>query len=69
MLRAQGEQFVLISPVEVPRHYDIAMLQAELDAVAAESGAVSVRLMHENIVVATTQLRMRVDGPATLISP
>lgn len=55
----QGDDFVLISQVEVPSRYDIAMLQAELESLPDLEG-VHVRLQHENIFVATNQLRMNV---------
>lgn len=52
-----GEQFVLISQVQIPRHWDLGMLQADLEALGAEQGY-TVRLQHENIFVATNQLRL-----------
>jgi glycine cleavage system transcriptional repressor len=53
----RGEEFVLIGQVEVPTHWDIRMMQADLEQMGAELGF-TVRLQHENIFVATNQLRM-----------
>jgi len=59
-----GERFVLISQVEIPRRWDLSMLQADLEALGAEQGY-TVRLQHENIFIATNQLRLgRGEGPA-----
>lgn len=54
----QGDQFVLIGQVRVPQKWDIQMLQADLEQLAMESGY-TVRLQHENLFVATNQLRLR----------
>lgn len=51
------EQFVLISQVQIPRRWDLAMLQADLEALGTEQGY-DVRLQHENIFIATNQLRL-----------
>lgn len=51
-----GKQFVLVSQVQIPRHWDPGMLQADLQALGAEQGY-TVRLQHENIFIATNQLR------------
>jgi len=56
-----GEQFVLISQVQIPRRWDLAMLQADLEALGAEQGY-TVRLQHENIFIATNQLRLYSHG-------
>jgi len=53
----QGSDFVLISQVEIPPRWDIAMLQTDLDELARAEGF-TVRLQHENIFVATNQLRL-----------
>jgi predicted amino acid-binding ACT domain protein len=53
-----GSEFVLIGQVEVPRRWDINHLQADLEEMGRESGY-TVKLQHENIFVATNQLRMR----------
>ena len=52
-----GGDFVLISQVQIPRTWDLAMLQADLEALGAEQGY-TVRLQHENIFIATNQLRL-----------
>jgi len=53
----RGEELVLISQLEVPVHWDIPMLQADLEQIAGRIGF-TVRLQHENIFVATNQLRL-----------
>jgi glycine cleavage system transcriptional repressor len=52
-----GEQFVLIGQLQVPKRWDIAMLQADLEQIGRESGY-TVRLQHEDVFVATNQLRL-----------
>jgi predicted amino acid-binding ACT domain protein len=52
-----GDRFVLISQVQVPRHWDLAMLQADLEQLGREQGY-TVRLQHENLFIATNQLRL-----------
>jgi glycine cleavage system transcriptional repressor len=52
-----GEEFVLIGQVEIPAHWDIRMLQADLEEMGNELGF-TVKLQHENIFVATNQLRL-----------
>ncbi len=54
--RTEGD-FVLVGQVEIPPEADLALLQADLEAIAAEAGF-TVRLQHENVFVATNQLRM-----------
>ena len=54
----EGERFVLISQVQIPRRWDLSMLQADLEALGAEQGY-TVRLQHENIFIATNQLRLQ----------
>lgn len=54
---SEGEQFVLISQVQVPKRWDIEMLQADLEHLANEIGH-TVRLQHENVFVATNQLQL-----------
>ena len=51
-----GEEFVLIGQVEIPAHWDIHMLQADLEQMGQDLGF-TVKLQHENIFVATNQLR------------
>ena len=53
----KGEEFVLIGQLEVPTRWDIRMLQADLEAMGHELGF-TVKLQHENIFVATNQLRL-----------
>lgn len=53
----QGEDFVLIGQLEIPTHWDIRMLQADLEQMGSELGF-AVKLQHENIFVATNQLRL-----------
>jgi len=57
----RGEDFVLIGQLEVPTQWDIRMLQADLEQMGSELGF-AVKLQHENIFVATNQLRLRVGG-------
>jgi len=52
-----GEEFVLIGQLEVPTQWDIRMLQADLEQMGSELGF-TVKLQHENIFVATNQLRL-----------
>lgn len=52
-----GEDFVLIGQLEVPTRWDIRMLQADLEQMGSELGF-TVKLQHENIFVATNQLRL-----------
>ncbi len=53
----RAEEFVLIGQVEIPTRYDIRMLQADLEQMGSELGF-TVKLQHENIFVATNQLRL-----------
>jgi glycine cleavage system transcriptional repressor len=53
----RDEQFVLISQVQIPRRWDLAMLQADLEQLGRQLGF-AVRLQHENIFIATNQLRL-----------
>jgi glycine cleavage system transcriptional repressor len=53
----KDQQFVLISQVEIPRHWDLCMLQTDLEQMGREEDF-AVRLQHENIFVATNQLRL-----------
>jgi glycine cleavage system transcriptional repressor len=52
-----GGQFMLVSQVQIPRKWDLAMLQADLEQLGAEQNY-TVRLQHENIFIATNQLRL-----------
>jgi predicted amino acid-binding ACT domain protein len=52
-----NDEFVLIGQLEVPTRWDIRMLQADLEAMGKELGF-TVKLQHENVFVATNQLRL-----------
>jgi predicted amino acid-binding ACT domain protein len=52
-----GDEFVLIGQLEVPTRWDIHMLQTDLEQMGEELGF-TVRLQHENVFVATNQLRV-----------
>jgi predicted amino acid-binding ACT domain protein len=54
----RDQEFVLIGQLEVPTQWDIRMLQADLEQMGTELGF-TVKLQHENIFVATNQLRLR----------
>ena len=58
-----GSQFVLVSQVQIPPRWDLAMLQADLEHLGREQGF-TVRLQHENIFIATNQLRLHLPRPA-----
>lgn len=58
-----GGDFVLIGQVQVPRRWDIRMLQADLEQMGQDLGF-TVKLQHENVFVATNQLRLTVAGVA-----
>jgi predicted amino acid-binding ACT domain protein len=60
----KGDEFVLIGQLEVPVRWDIRMLQTDLEQMGEEMGF-TVQLQHENVFVATNQLRMAVQ-PAKL---
>jgi glycine cleavage system transcriptional repressor len=53
----RGDEFVLIGQLEVPTHWDIRMLQTDLEQMGQELGF-TVKLQHENVFVATNQLRL-----------
>jgi len=57
-----GEEFVLIGQVEIPARWDIRMLQADLEQMGEELGF-TVKLQHENVFVATNQLRLTRSAP------
>jgi glycine cleavage system transcriptional repressor len=57
----KADDFVLIGQVEVPVHWDIRMLQADLEQMGAELHF-TVKLQHENVFVATNQLRLTSRG-------
>jgi len=52
-----GDDFVLIGQLEVPTRWDLRLLQADLEQMGQELGF-TVKLQHENIFVATNQLRL-----------
>ena len=52
-----GADFVLITQVEVPTHWSVRMIQADLEEMGKEEGF-TVRFQHENVFVATNQLRL-----------
>ena len=52
-----GDEFVLIGQLEVPSHWDIRMLQTDLEHMGRELDF-TVKLQHENVFVATNQLRL-----------
>ncbi|MGO9112226.1 MAG: glycine cleavage system protein R, partial [Thermoguttaceae bacterium] len=52
-----GSQFVLIGQVEVPARWDVRMMQTDLEQMGQELGF-TVKLQHENVFVATNQLRL-----------
>ena len=53
----EGDDFILIGQLEIPAARDLALLQADLEQIATEE-AFTVKLQHENIFVATNQLRL-----------
>lgn len=54
----QQGRFLLVSEVQVPPQWDIGMLQADLEHIGQELGF-TVSLQHENLFVATNELRLR----------
>lgn len=52
-----GDDFVLTGQLEVPTHWDIRLLQADLEQMGEEFGF-TVKMQHENVFVATNQLRL-----------
>jgi glycine cleavage system transcriptional repressor len=58
----KGDQFVLIGQVCVPGRWDTQLIQADLEQMAADSGY-TVRLQHENVFVATNELRLTRGRP------
>jgi glycine cleavage system transcriptional repressor len=53
----KGDEFVLIGQLEIPTKWDIRMLQTDLEQMGEELGF-TVKLQHENVFVATNQLRL-----------
>jgi glycine cleavage system transcriptional repressor len=64
----KDDDFVLIGQLEVPTQWDIRMLQADLEQMGQELGF-AVKLQHENIFVATNQLRMIHPHPSVKYAP
>lgn len=63
-----GDEFVLIGQLEVPKHWEIRMLQADLEQMGSELGF-AVRLQHENVFVATNQLRWSMPAAVKADAP
>lgn len=53
----QGEDFVLTAQVVLPVRCELAQVQADLDEMGREEGF-NCRVQHENVFVATNQLRL-----------
>lgn len=53
----QADDFVMISQVEIPDRVDFNLLQADLEDIGRDE-SFTVKLQHENIFVATNQLRL-----------
>ncbi len=53
----KDDDFVLIGQVEIPKKLEVRHLQADLEEMGKDEGY-TVRLQHENIFVATNQLRL-----------
>ncbi|MCR4411627.1 MAG: hypothetical protein NUV77_04270, partial [Thermoguttaceae bacterium] len=53
----KGDEFVLVGQLEVPAKWDIRMLQTDLEQMGQDLGF-TVKLQHENVFVATNQLRL-----------
>lgn len=58
----RGDDFVLIGQVEVPVRWDVRLMQTDLEQMGQELGF-TVKLQHENIFVATNQLRLSANAP------
>ena len=56
-----NDDFVMIGEVEVPSTLDLAMVQADLEEIGRTEGF-TVKLQHENVFVATNQLRLTRSG-------
>lgn len=52
----KGDEFVLIAQVEVPRRWPIGVIRSDLQEIGRQQGY-TVHFQHENIFVATNQLR------------
>ncbi|HUT10643.1 MAG TPA: ACT domain-containing protein [Thermoguttaceae bacterium] len=58
----KGDEFVLIGQVQIPSRWDTRMLQADLEQMGEDLGF-TVKLQHENVFVATNQLRLTHSSP------
>jgi glycine cleavage system transcriptional repressor len=56
-----NNDFVMISELQIPAAIEFAMLQADLEQLGREEGF-TVKLQHENVFVATNQLRLPTAG-------
>ena len=54
----EKENFVVLAETEIPPQLDIVTLQTELDALGEQLNA-TLRLQHENLFIATNQLRLQ----------
>jgi predicted amino acid-binding ACT domain protein len=54
----QGEEFILVGQVMVPRHVDLRQIQIDLEALPM-GGGLEIRLQHEDIFVATNEIEFR----------
>jgi predicted amino acid-binding ACT domain protein len=52
-----GDDFVMIAEIEIPARIDFGLLAADLEELARTEGF-TVKLQHENVFVATNQLRL-----------
>ena len=55
--RRQHEEFLLVAHVQIPAKHSIAVLQDDLEAIALQRHF-TVRLQHNNIFVATNEIRL-----------
>jgi glycine cleavage system transcriptional repressor len=60
-----NDDFVMISELEIPPRVEFAMLQADLEEIGRDNGF-TVKLQHENVFVATSQLRLTHSGPGSV---
>ncbi|MDR1384447.1 MAG: hypothetical protein LBJ67_11495 [Planctomycetaceae bacterium] len=55
--RCEGDEFTLVAQVRIPNRHSIAVLQDDLEAIAQERNY-TIRLQHNNIFVATNDIRL-----------
>ncbi len=60
--KRREEEFILVSQIEIPAGRNLALLQADLEHIARELDF-TVKLQHENVFVATNQLRLTPAPP------